>query len=144
MSAFDLLGIPESSTEKQVIKAWRELSKKHHPDKLFAADGNESNDTKMKELNAAKDACIKAIIAREYTVDELEFTRFVARKIERSMERRCGLKINLGDGEIIKGHLCEFMWYHAVDAMEWVLCVALQDWDFGYGNFGRKIEHAQE
>lgn len=130
---FETLGIPENSTEKQILKAWRELALKHHPDKQSCTEKNESTEdhaAKMKELNAAKDACIETIFAREYTVDELEFARFVARKVEKSIERGTGLKLDLHDGELIKGYLHSFMRLHAIDAMEWVLRVVTQEWEF--------------
>ena len=129
MSSFQLLGIPDTSTEKQVLKAWRAMAMQYHPDKQYI-DGEESNDAKMKELNEAKEACLTAILSREYKVDEQEFARFVARKLEKSLARNCDLQIDLHDGDLIKGYLRKFMWYHAVDAMEWVLRMVTREFEF--------------
>ena len=127
MSPFHLLDLPDTSTEQQVLKAWRAMAVKHHPDKHMSM---EESDAKIKELNAAKDACLAAILEREYTVDEREFARFVARKLEKSIAQNCGLQIDLRDGDLIKRYLRKFMWYHAVDAMDWVLRTAICEYEF--------------
>ena len=127
MSPFHLLDLPDTSTEQQVLKAWRAMAMKHHPDKQMSM---EESDAKIKELNAAKDACLAAILEREYTVDEREFARFVARKLEKSIAQNCGLQIDLRDGDLIKRYLRKFMWYHAVDAMDWVLRTAICEYEF--------------
>ena len=44
---YDILGIPHASSFEDVKKAWKDLSKKYHPDK---PDGDEN---RMKEINAA-------------------------------------------------------------------------------------------
>jgi len=88
---FVTLGIPETSTEKQILKAWRKLAKQHHPDKTSGNPEGETDYTRMKELNEAKEACLSALFAREYSVDELEFARFVARKLEKSINHNCDL-----------------------------------------------------
>ena len=125
MSAFQLLGLPDTtSTEQQVLKAWRAMAMHYHPDKQHG------DETKMKELNEAKEACLAAILEREYAVDEREFALFLARKIEKSIERNCNVQIDLDDGYLIKGHLREFMWRHAVDAMEWVLRMVTREYEF--------------
>jgi hypothetical protein len=133
MSCFQLLGLPDTSTEQQVLKAWRAMAMKYHPDKQQIGGGagqQQQNDAKMKELNEAKEACLSAIFLREYKVDELDFARFVAKKIEKSIERRCALKLDLHDGELLKNHLRKFMWYYAVDAMEWVLRMVIREYEF--------------
>ena len=127
MSPFETLGIPDTSTENQVLTAWRAMARQYHPDKQYGA---EQTDAKMKELNEAKDACLAAILEREYTVDEREFARFVARKIEKSIARNRGLQIDLHDGDLMRRHLREFMWYHAVDAMDWVIRTAIGEYEF--------------
>ena len=44
---YDILGIPHASSFEDVKKAWKDLSKKYHPDR---PDGDEN---RMKEINAA-------------------------------------------------------------------------------------------
>jgi hypothetical protein len=127
---FQLLGLPDTSTEQQVLRAWRAMARQYHPDKQSSVEGAEQNDAKMKELNEAKVACLNAILEREYTVDEREFARFVARKLEKSIARNCGVLIDLDDGDLIKRHLRKFMWNHAVDAMDWVIRTAIREYEF--------------
>jgi hypothetical protein len=130
MSPFQLLGLPDTSTEQQVLRAWRAMARQYHPDKQSSVEGAEQNDAKMKELNEVKDACLAAILQREYTVDEREFACFVARKLEKSIARNCGFHIDLHDGDLIKRYLRKFMWYHAIDAMDWVLRTAICEYEF--------------
>jgi hypothetical protein len=130
MSPFQLLDLPDTSTEQQVLRAWRAKARGYHPDKQMSLGESNPSDEKMKELNATKDACLAAILEREYTVDEREFARFVARKLEKSIARNRGLQIDLHDGDLMKRHLREFMWYHAVDAMDWVLRTAIGEYEF--------------
>lgn len=114
---FALLGIPPTSTEQQVLRAWRRLARDHHPDK------NGDSDTFV-ALNEAKTQCLEAIIQRNYTpIDEQEFVLFICRTLEISILRNCDLRIDLGEGRLIRPNLHKFMWFHAVDAMRWVLGV---------------------
>lgn len=123
--AFRLLGLDETCTASQVLRAWRKLARSGHPDK--PPDGT---DERMKSLNDAKDRCLEAIVARDFTVTEQEFASFVCREIEKKMMREKGLEMDLGNGDIIKGRLREFMWIYAADAMDWVLRCGIGDAEF--------------
>lgn len=123
--AFRLLGVDETCTASQVLQAWRGLARTGHPDK--PPDGT---DERMKQLNDAKDKCLEAIVARDFTVTEQEFARFVARELEKSILKSSRVELDLGNGDMIKGRLREFMWFYAVDAMEWVLRCGIGDAEF--------------
>ena len=120
-SPFSTLNISADSTEQQVIKAWRALACKHHPDK---AGGDEEF---MKTLNNAKEQCLDAIISRNYSMSEHEFVRHICRILE---NRLGDLQINLSESSLIKPMLRKFMWIRAVGAMERVLHCMMGDWDF--------------
>ncbi|MBI5249446.1 MAG: DnaJ domain-containing protein, partial [Desulfomonile tiedjei] len=46
---FIILEVPPTSTKEEVLKAWRRLARRHHP------DAEEGDEEKMKQLNDAKD-----------------------------------------------------------------------------------------
>jgi hypothetical protein len=121
MSSFSVLGIPPTSTSQQVLHAWRRLARDHHPDKTGAGP-----DTFV-ALNEAKTQCLEAISKRNYPADEQEFVLFICRKLEKKILQECDLHIDLGEGRLIRPTLQKFMWFHAVDAMRWVLGVFLMD-----------------
>jgi hypothetical protein len=123
--AFLTLGLDETSTASQVLRAWRGLAARWHPDK--PPDGTEE---RMKDLNDAKDRCLEAIVARDFTVTEQEFARFVARELEKSIMRKTGVELDLGDGDLIRSRLTEFMWQYAVDAMDWVIRCGIGEAEF--------------
>lgn len=62
---FETLGVSRCSTEGKVLHAWRQLMLAHHPDKNDPAD-----EELVRELNRAKDECIKSIIAANHKEDE--------------------------------------------------------------------------
>ena len=126
MNAFETLGLnPDSSTEQDILRAWRRLARKNHPDKRDTL-----NDTRMKELNEAKEACLDAIVQRTCAVNEREFVLHIARIIEKSLEDRVGFTINLQEGTLIQPFLGQYMMMRAVDAMNWVLRCAMGEYDF--------------
>ena len=49
---YKVLGIPPTASEEEIKKAYRDLSKKYHPD---LNPGDESAARKMSEINAAYD-----------------------------------------------------------------------------------------
>lgn len=49
---FDVLGVPEGSTEQQITRAFRRLSLKYHPDKI-AEDGKEEAERRFLEVSKA-------------------------------------------------------------------------------------------
>ena len=133
MNPFETLGLsPDTSMEEMVLKAWRKLAMTYHPDKVASNDGGygfgNNNDTRMKELNNAKEQCLKQLIQRNHTESEQEFVHFVCRRLEKSIAKSCDLQINLGD--LIRLRIREFMWIHAVDAMKWVLDCVVEDAEF--------------
>ena len=77
MNPFQALGIPEDSTEQLVLKAWRALALKYHPDK------ETGDDTKMRDLNSAKEACLDAILNRGRSEFDIYFTCFECPLCER-------------------------------------------------------------
>jgi len=81
MNPFQALGIPEDSTEQQVLKAWRALALKYHPDKQTG------DDTKMKDLNSAKYACLEAILDSGRSGFDKYFTCFECPLCERTAYR---------------------------------------------------------
>ena len=73
------------------------MARENHPDKTAP------NDSRIKELNEAKDACVEAIVARTCAVDGCEFVLHIAHILEKSLEERAGLAINLlEDGNLIQ------------------------------------------
>ena len=114
---FTTLNISSDSTEQQVLKAWRALAGKHHPDK----NGDEEH---MKKLNEAKDRCLDSVINRNYSASEQEFVHHICKILEERMQ------IDLSEGSLIRPFLRKFMWIRAADAMEWVLHCVIGERDF--------------
>ena len=114
---FTTLNISSDSTEQQVLKAWRALAGKHHPDK----NGDEE---RMKKLNEAKDRCLDSVISRNYSASEQEFVHHICKILEDRMQ------IDLSEGSLIRPFLRKFMWIRAADAMEWVLHCVIGERDF--------------
>ena len=52
---YDILGIHYNANEKEIKPAYKELSKKYHP------DINNGDDVKMKELNHYRDILMKTV-----------------------------------------------------------------------------------
>ena len=127
MNPFEILGLNEdSATEQDTLRAWRRLARDTHPDKQPPPP----NDARMKELNEAKDACLEAIVTRTCTVNEHEFVMHIARSVEKSLEERVGLTINLQNGYLIQPYLRQHMRLRAIDAMDWVLHCAKGVYEF--------------
>ena len=122
---FKLLGLEETCTEHDVLSAWRRLAREHHPDKTKS-----SNDAQIKELNEAKEQCLKAIICRNYTVAEQEFVSHIFRVLEQRMADELDLHAVFGEGSFIKPFLRKFYWMRTVDAMEWILKCVTGDMEF--------------
>jgi hypothetical protein len=97
------------------------LARDHHQDKTGA------DSAVFVALNEAKTKCLEAIIQRNYMADEQEFVLFICRKLEKSILQDCDLHIDLGEGRLIRPNFHKFMWFHAVDAMRWVLGVFFMD-----------------
>lgn len=63
LDPYKLLGVTKSSTKEEINKAYKLAAKKYHPDN-FSTLGTEFEEIatiKMKELNSARDACLKAV-----------------------------------------------------------------------------------
>ena len=56
---YRVLGVPETATDEEIKKAYRELVKKYHPDKYADNPLAEAAAEKMKEINAAYDQITK-------------------------------------------------------------------------------------
>ena len=114
MNPFEILGLNEDrATEQDILRAWRRLARENHPDKTAPPP----DDTRMKKLNEAKEACLEAIMARTCAVDEREFVLHIARMLEKNLAENVGLNINLQDGHLIQPYLGEHMRFSAIDAM---------------------------
>jgi hypothetical protein len=134
MSAGKLLGLATPYTEQEVLKAWRVLSKLHHPDKQ---DGDPVDDSMMKELNQAKDECLAGLergVGGPATAheDDEEFVEHICKVLNTKLQ---GIGLDAGAdgvhfGNIIRPRLREFFRARTVDAMEWVLMCAALDREF--------------
>src|SRR6476660_2821844 len=49
---YDVLGVPQGASEKDVARAYRKLAKQYHPD---ANSGNKDAEERFKEISAAHD-----------------------------------------------------------------------------------------
>ena len=125
MSAFEVLGLDEDCSHRDVLKAWRTLARVHHPDKTKKADNSA-----MHALNAAKEACLRSIIERKFAVSEREYVMHICRVLERSLADNCDLHIDLGEGELVRPNLRKFFFTRAANAMEWVMRCGVGDMAF--------------
>src|SRR5271154_5221707 len=57
---YKVLGVPSSSTDKEITRAYRKLAKAHHP------DTNPGSEERFKEINAAYDVLGDATKRKEY------------------------------------------------------------------------------
>jgi molecular chaperone DnaJ len=60
---YDVLGVPQSASEKDVARAYRKLAKQYHPD---ANSGNKDAEERFKEISAAHDVLGDAEKRKEY------------------------------------------------------------------------------
>jgi molecular chaperone DnaJ len=60
---YDVLGVPEGASEKDVARAYRKLAKQYHPD---ANSGNKEAEERFKEISAAHDVLGDAEKRKEY------------------------------------------------------------------------------
>jgi hypothetical protein len=129
MDSFGVLGLTEPCNERDILRAWRRLARKHHSDKTGVC----GDDKHMQALNEAKDLCLKTVIKQSYTADEQEFAMHICKVLTQKMERECDVHIDLcteGGIDIIQSTLREFYWIRTVDAMEWILHCAMGDMPF--------------
>lgn len=59
MNPYEVLGVSESATDKEIRAAYLELVKKYHPDKYADSPLKDLADEKMKEINEAYDTITK-------------------------------------------------------------------------------------
>src|SRR5256884_5446417 len=60
---YDVLGVPQSATEKDISRAYRKLAKQYHPD---ANPGNKEAEEKFKAVSAAYDVLGDSAKRKEY------------------------------------------------------------------------------
>ncbi len=60
---YDVLGVPESATDKDISRAYKKLAKQYHPD---ANQGNREAEERFKEISAAYDVIGDADKRKEY------------------------------------------------------------------------------
>ena len=60
---YDVLGVPQSASEKEITRAYRKLAKQYHPD---ANPGNKEAEEKFKSVSAAYDVLGDAAKRKEY------------------------------------------------------------------------------
>lgn len=70
MNYYDVLGVNKNASQDEIKKAYRELSKKYHPDK------NDGDDTKFKEINEAYSTLSDEKLKREYDMKSSGFGGF--------------------------------------------------------------------
>jgi hypothetical protein len=60
---YNVLGVSEGASKEEIKKAYRELARKHHPDKFATASENEKkyNEQKFKEINEAYEKLTKSL-----------------------------------------------------------------------------------
>jgi len=60
---YDVLGVPEGSTDKELARAYKKLAKQYHPD---ANQGNKDAEERFKEISAAYDVLGDSAKRKEY------------------------------------------------------------------------------
>jgi molecular chaperone DnaJ len=60
---YEVLGVPQGASEKEIARAYRKLAKQYHPD---ANPGNKDAEDKFKEISAAQDVLGDAEKRKEY------------------------------------------------------------------------------
>jgi hypothetical protein len=122
--SFKALGLEEKDlpTHTHILKAWRRLALSRHSDKTGVAD-----DCLMQELNAAKEACLSAVVERDHEVSEHKYVMHICRILEKSIAECCDLQLDLGDGGLVQPTLRKFFWIRTADAMEWVMRCGVGD-----------------
>ena len=134
-NAFHILGISDIAshtvTADEVMRAWRRVALKSHPDKTGDARA-------MNALNEAKDLCLEHTVMRDFTLSEREYALHICRMLDRQMARDGITGIHLendGGVRIVNVNLREFYWKRGVDTMEWILMCAM-----GEAAFNQEVE----
>src|SRR5687768_1612197 len=60
---YDVLGVPETATAKDITRAYRKLARQHHPD---ANSGDNKSEERFKEISAAYDVLGDEAKRKEY------------------------------------------------------------------------------